>query len=161
MQRPLLALAILLVCAEPALAQSDVEPLKGASDGAQKVFDRSISPQARLKDPEVFTIVEQMPEFPGGEKAMFKYISTNVQYPAEAIEAGASGVVHLSFVVEQNGEVSHARVLRGVGHGCDEEALRVVNSMPAWAPGRQGGVAVRTQYNLPVRFSLTKGKRRR
>lgn len=101
------------------------------------------------------TIIEEMPQFPGGEKELFKFISKNITYPDLAIRHGIQGAVYVTFVIEKDGSIIDAKVLRGIGGGCDEEALRVVNAMPAWSPGKQGGKAVRTQFNLPIRFTLT------
>ena len=102
----------------------------------------------------IFTIVEQQPEFPGGTDAMLHFLQTNLRYPAEAREAGIQGTVFVTFVVEKDGDISDVRVLRGIGGGCDEEAVRVVKEMPAWEPGVQRGEKVRVQFNLPIRFKL-------
>lgn len=101
-----------------------------------------------------FITFERMPQFPGGEDALFKFIAANLKYPDTAIEAGIGGVVYVSFLVEQDGAIGEAKVLRGIGGGCDEEALRVVQLMPKWEPGVQRGEPVRVQYNLPLRFEL-------
>jgi protein TonB len=101
-----------------------------------------------------FTIVEQMPEFPGGASNMMKFIAENVKYPAMAREAGISGNVFVSFVVNRNGEISNVKILRGIGGGCDEEAIRVVRLMPSWIPGKQNGKPVPVQFNLPIKFIL-------
>ena len=82
------------------------------------------------------------------------YLSENIDYPAMAADAGIQGVVYVSFVVDKDGQVKDVKVLRGIGGGCDKEAIRVVKSMPKWAPGRQRGKSVKVQYNLPVRFRL-------
>ncbi len=103
---------------------------------------------------EPYMIVEQMPEFPNGEDAMMQYIAEQVKYPAEAKKAGAYGRVFIGFIVEPDGSLSDFKVLRGIGYGCDEEALRVVKSMPKWQPGMHRGKAVRVQYLVPVNFKL-------
>jgi protein TonB len=103
---------------------------------------------------QVFTIVEQMPEFPEGEEGLFKYLSKNIKYPSMAKDNGISGTVYVTFVVEGNGQITDVKKLRGIGGGCDEEAIRVVKSMPSWKPGKQNGKAVRVQYNLPIKFTL-------
>lgn len=103
---------------------------------------------------EIFTVVEQMPEFPGGAGAMMKYLGDNIQYPQMAREIGTQGTVFVTFVVEPNGAITGVRILRGIGSGCDEEAIRVVKSMPKWTPGKQRGRSVRVQFNLPVKFIL-------
>ena len=102
----------------------------------------------------VFNLVEKQPEFPGGEQALLDYIGSNVHYPKKARKKNIQGTVYISFIVEKDGKVSTVRVLRGIGGGCDEEAVRVVSSMPAWKPGYQRGKPVRVQFNLPIRFIL-------
>ncbi|HLV53160.1 MAG TPA: energy transducer TonB [Cryomorphaceae bacterium] len=107
-----------------------------------------------VEEEQIFTIVEEMPSFPGGEAAMIKYLAQNTRYPPMAKEAGIEGTVYVTFVVNENGEVSDVRVLRSIGGGTDEEAIRVVQNMPRWTPGKQRGKPVRVQYNLPIRFTL-------
>ena len=103
---------------------------------------------------QIFMVVESMPEFPGGESALYKYLAENIKYPQMAKESGIQGRVFVTFVVERDGSVTDVRVLRGIGGGCDEEAIRVVKGMPKWSPGKQRGKPVRVQYNLPVKFTL-------
>ncbi len=103
---------------------------------------------------QIFTIVEEMPSFPGGEAALMKYLASNIKYPAIAKDAGIQGTVFVTFVVDTDGKVKDVRVLRSIGGGCDEEAIRVVQSMPAWKAGKQRGKSVKVQYNLPIRFTL-------
>ena len=103
---------------------------------------------------QVFTIVEEMPSFPGGDAALMKYLANNIKYPAIAKDAGIQGTVFVTFVVDEKGEVKDVKVLRSLGGGTDEEAIRVVKSMPKWSPGKQRGKAVKVQYNLPIRFTL-------
>lgn len=103
---------------------------------------------------QIFTIVEQMPEFPGGEEKLFEYLGKNIKYPSMARENGITGTVYVTFVVEGSGEISDVKKLRGIGGGCDEEAMRVVKAMPSWKAGKQNGKSVRVQYNLPIKFTL-------
>ncbi len=103
---------------------------------------------------EIFTVVEEQPGYPGGEEARIGYLQQNIKYPEEAKELGIQGKVFVTFVVEVDGTISDVRVLRGIGGGCDEEAIRVVRSMPKWVPGKQRGVPVRVQFNLPIKFTL-------
>lgn len=110
-------------------------------------------PKADAED-EIYTIVENQPEFTGGDNAMIKYLQDNIHYPMEARTRKIEGTVFINFVVETDGRITNAKVLRGIGGGCDEEALRVVKHMPKWIPGRQGGVPVRVYYNIPVRFTF-------
>ena len=102
----------------------------------------------------IFQVVENDPEFPGGIEALMKYLQQNIKYPQLARENNITGKVYVTFVVERDGSVTGVRVLRDIGGGCGQEAVRVVKSMPKWTPGKQRGKAVRVQYNLPVNFSL-------
>jgi TonB family protein len=103
---------------------------------------------------EVFTEVEEPPKFPGGEEARIKYMVSSIKYPDEARKKGVQGTVFITYIVEPDGSITHAKVLRGIGSGCDEEALRVINGMPKWEPGTQKGKAVRVQFNMPIKFAL-------
>lgn len=103
-------------------------------------------------DGEIFTIVEKMPEYPGGQDAMYKYLSENIEFPQQAKSQGIEGIVYVTFVVSKNGSVKNVRILRGIGGGCDEEALRVIKKMPKWSPGKQRGRSVNVQYNIPIKF---------
>lgn len=103
---------------------------------------------------EIFTVVENDPEFPGGLEALYKFIGENVKYPQVAKESGITGKVYVQFVVEKNGSVGNVKVLRDIGGGCGTEAVRVVKMLPKWKPGMQRGKAVRVYYTLPVNFSL-------
>lgn len=105
-------------------------------------------------DGEVFSVVEVEPEFPGGVEALYKYLAENIKYPVLAKEKGTQGRVYVTFVVEKDGSVTDAKVLRGVSEEVDAEALRVINAMPKWKPGMQQGVPVRVQYNIPIVFKL-------
>ena len=103
---------------------------------------------------DVYQIVEEMPEFPEGEEALIRYLADHVDYPEEAKKAGAYGRVFVGFVVEPDGSLSDIKVLRGIGFGCDEEAIRVVKSMPKWKPGMHRGEPVRVSYQIPILFKL-------
>ena len=103
----------------------------------------------------VFLVVETMPEFPGGQQEMMKFIATNIQYPAIAIENGIQGRVICQFVVEKDGMVTDIQVVRSSGDASlDKEAIRVINSMPKWKPGKQRGKPVRVKYTIPINFRL-------
>jgi len=103
---------------------------------------------------EVFTVVEQMPEFPGGEAALNDFLDKNMQYPSMAKEQGIQGKVWIGFIVDKFGNVSNVEVLRGIGGGCDEEAARVVGIMPRWNPGKQSGRPVIVKFRFPINFTL-------
>ena len=122
-----------------------------------EVVEEYVAPEIEeeeVVEQEIFQIVEEMPTFPGGEQKLLEYVAKNVKYPQIARESGIKGRVFISFVVEPDGSVSNVKVLRGIGGGCDEEAMRVVKSMPKWKPGKQRGKAVRVSYMLPVNFQL-------
>ena len=104
---------------------------------------------------KVFDVVEQMPQFSGGIEALLKYLAENVRYPKEAEDKCLQGRVIATFVVEKDGSISRAKVVKSVDPLLDEEALRVVNSMPNWTPGRQNGEPVAVKYTIPISFRLT------
>jgi len=101
---------------------------------------------------QIFTIVEVMPKFGRGESDLIKYLQESIRYPKAAKDQGISGIVYVTFVVDKDGQVQNVRILRGIGGGCDKEALRVVKAMPKWTPGQQRGKLISVQYNLPIRF---------
>lgn len=106
------------------------------------------------QDEKIFVVVENQPQYPGGKDAQIKFLATNIKYPQEARKAGIQGMVYVTYVVEKDGSITDVRFLRGIGGGCDEEAVRVIKAMPSWIPGTQRGEAVRVQFNLPIRFTL-------
>ncbi|WP_169515130.1 TonB family protein [Hymenobacter norwichensis] len=118
----------------------------------------SLAPDHRVTEEvvenKVYTYVEQMPEFPGGREAMMKHIQSNTRYPALALRNQVEGRVFVAFVVKPDGSVSDVKVLKGIGSGCDEEAVRVINSMPTWTPGKQNGRTVTVSYTVPVTFTV-------
>ena len=103
---------------------------------------------------EVFTYVEEMPTFPGGNDAFLSYVASKIQYPEIAKRAGVEGKIFVSFVVSASGAVSDVQVLKGIGAGCDEEAVRVIRSMARWNPGKQNGRAVNVKVSVPIIFKL-------
>lgn len=105
-------------------------------------------------------IAEDEPEFPGGIEALYKFFQDNIQYPQLALENGIEGRVYVTFVVETDGSITNPRLLRDIGGGCGQEALRVVKMMPKWKPGKQQGKVVRVQFNLPVKFVLPEDRPR-
>jgi protein TonB len=112
---------------------------------------------AVAENPETpFVSVEEMPGFPGGEEALFKYLGKNINYPAMEKDAGISGTVYVYFVINKEGRVSNTEIKRGVkgGPGLDKEALRVISNMPAWSVGKQNGRPAAVQFTLPVKFVL-------
>jgi periplasmic protein TonB len=107
-----------------------------------------------VEEQEIFMVVENAPAFPGGDVARMKFLQDNIKYPQMARESGIQGTVYVTFVVERNGNVTDVKILRGIGGGCDEEAVRVVQNMPKWEPGKQRGKPVRVQFNMPIKFTL-------
>jgi len=106
------------------------------------------------EEAQVFFIVEDMPEFPGGEMALRTYIANAIKYPVIAQENGIQGKVYVTFVVGKDGSVSNASIARGVDPSIDKEALRVINSLPKWKPGKQRGKPVNVSYTVPINFQL-------
>jgi protein TonB len=98
--------------------------------------------------------VEKMPLFPGGKEKLIEYLNANLRYPEDALIKKTSGVVIVRFVVSPEGKISNARVIRGLGSGCDEEALRLVSTFPPWIPGEFNGRPVPVEFTLPIKFSL-------
>lgn len=122
--------------------------------------DEPFIPVTKLPDPEpeideIFIVVENQPEFIGGEKALFDYLAGSIKYPTIAREAGIQGTVYISFIVEKDGSISNVTVARGISGGCDEEAVRVIKSMPNWKAGLQRNKPVRVQFNVPIKFTLS------
>jgi periplasmic protein TonB len=125
---------------------------KGTDDVAAPIAKDNSKITEEVEQP--FAVVEQMPQFPGGEKEMMKFIHDNLKYPVIAQEMGVSGTVIVNFVVGRDGKISRIKVMRGIGSGCDEEAIRVLGKMPAWNPGKQGGKPVMVSYTVPFKFIL-------
>lgn len=113
--------------------------------------------EAEIPDDEKkFIIIEEQPEFPGGEKAMNQFIKDNLKYPNEDNENELRGTVYLNFVVEKDGSITNIKVLRSLGNGYDEEAIRIVNAMPKWKPGKHRGELTRAYFILPISFNFKK-----
>ena len=110
--------------------------------------------QTVVEDDAIFVVAENAPEFPGGEDSLYAYIARNIKYPEAAKKEKIEGRVFVTFIVEKDGQVSSVKLLRDIGGGCGEEAIRVLKSMPKWKPGTQRGKPVRVQFNLPVSFEL-------
>ena len=111
-------------------------------------------PKHVVEETKIFTVVEQMPMYPGGDAALMGYLRDNIKYPTVAAENGVQGRVVVGFVVERDGSITDVNILRGVDPSLDREAMRVVKSMPKWTPGKQNGSAVRVKYQVPVSFRL-------
>jgi TonB family protein len=118
-------------------------------------------PASQTTTGKVFTVVQEQPVYPGGMPALMQYIARNLRYPREAKEKRIQGRVFVQFVIGETGAIQQVRILKGIGHGCDEEAVRVVSQMPKWIPGKQNGQSVAVQYNLPIQFALDKTEDKR
>lgn len=156
-----LAFSILLVisCGPDVPVQQEKEIVKPQTDVPNEADNPPPPPQVQEDEPKkTFTVVEVMPEYPGGVNEMMKFLAENIKYPTVAKENGVSGKVYVSFIVEKDGLISDITILRGIGAGCDEEAIRVIKMMPKWKPGTQRGQAVRVQYNVPIKFTLDEVK---
>ena len=129
-----------------------------ASDDTQAAVEVKYTPveveEEEVDEQQIFTIVEENPEFPGGIQACYKWIADNMKYPQISQENGVQGRVTVNFVVNADGSIVDVKVVRGVDPHLDKEAIRVVSKMPKWKPGKQRGKAVRCSFNLPVRFKL-------
>lgn len=106
------------------------------------------------KNQKVFDIVEQMPEYPGGQAALFEYLSKNIKYPADAEKKKVEGKVFVTFVVDTDGKITDVSLMRKVFPSLDAEAVRVISAMPNWIPGKQKGQVVRVKYTVPIMFRL-------
>ena len=125
-------------------------PADKANVAYQSITMKLNSGKVLYKD-SIYFVTDQMPEFKGGMEGLYKYLSKNIQYPKS--EKKISGTVYLKFIIERDGSVKNASILRGIGEAYNNEALRVVKNMPAWDPGKKKGTPVRVQFNLPVKFS--------
>ncbi len=123
-----------------------------AFNGKDIAVESTVSINIPLEVDEIYTAVEQNPEFIGGTKAMFDFITDNIRYPSEAQRNDISDRVFMRFVVEKDGSIGDVEVMKGLGYGCDEEAVRVIKLMPKWNPGSHNGKMVRVYYNMPILF---------
>ena len=122
--------------------------------GQEEEGSRSVTEGDRENTSETFLFVEQMPEFNNGYPGLLQYLQKNLKYPVVARQNGISGKVIIQFIVTAEGKIKDAKVIRGIGGGCDQEAMRVVMSMPDWKPGRHNGHAVPVRFTLPISFEL-------
>ncbi len=152
-----------IVATDLKVVENDEQPINevgliNADDNANKAQETFVKVEVKEEveeaEEEVFLVVEDDPEFPGGLSALSQYLASNIKYPQLAKENNITGKVFVSFVVEKDGSVGQVKILRDIGGGCGAEAVRVVKAMPKWKPGKQRGKPVRTQFNLPVDFSL-------
>jgi len=132
-----------------------IETVEGNINGTDVIGETIETPEITNEVKEtIYTWAEEMPKFPGGETELRKFFSQNLIYPEIAKRAGVEGKVILSFIVDKNGNIVDVKVAKSIGAGCDEEAMRVINIMPRWIPGKQNGNPVLTRINIPVVFKL-------
>lgn len=137
----------------------EVQDFSSEDDQTEAQVQTYVAPVAVVEEEEessqqIFTVVEEMPKFPGGEAKLLEFINKGIKYPVIAQENGIQGRVICSFVVNRDGSVVDAEVVRGVDPSLDKEALRVINTMPKWTPGKQRGKPVRVKYTVPITFRL-------
>jgi len=137
-----------------AIGTFDVKGNDEAEGEVLKAKEVIADEKPKEEETKVFDVVEQMPEFPGGQGALFEYLSKNIKYPVVAEENGIQGRVIVTFVVERDGSITDVKVVKSVDPSLDKEAQRVVRSMPKWIPGKQNGSAVRVKFTVPVTFRL-------
>ncbi len=128
----------------------EIEDTEADAETVVETFEQ----EEEVVEEEVFTVVENMPEFPGGAAKMMKYLNDNMKYPPAAKANGIKGKVYVNFTIAKDGSITNVKLLRGVHELLDKEALRVVKSFPKWKPGKQRGKAVKVSFNLPINFSL-------
>jgi len=131
-----------------------MRPVSAKKGKGRTTTDSDNEGMTKEEENQLFSVVEKPPEFTGGEHAMFKYLRENIKYPDSAKETGIQGKVYVTFIVKETGKVDDAWIKRGIGGGCDEEALRVVKSMPDWIPGEYQNKPVNVQLILPIEFKL-------
>ena len=138
---------------------ADNDLLSSEDDQAQAQTQTYVPPAVKVEEEEessqhIFMVVEEMPEFPGGQAAMMSFIAKSIKYPVVAQKNGIQGRVTCSFVVNQDGSIIDAEVVRGIDPSLDKEALRVINTMPKWKLGKQRGKPVRVKFTIPINFRL-------
>lgn len=147
-----------LLVKAPAVVPSVAGEVQEPQDKEKKKTEAKYVPGQPDKN-GVYPVVEQQPEYTGGDEARIKFMVENIKYPEEAKKAGIQGKVFVTFVIQADGAVTDVKVLRGIGGGCDEEAVRVVKMMPNWIPGKEQGKNVAVQFNLPIKFRLDSDKK--
>ena len=158
-EAPSIAETLTIVDDDSDIQESTIQSSEETGQGVEIKYTAPVAVQEEEEeDPEeqeIFQVVEQMPEYPdGGMAGLMKYLSSSIRYPAIAAENGVQGRVTVQFVVNRDGSIVDAQVLRGVDPYLDKEALRVINGMPKWKPGMQRGKPVRVRYTVPVNFRL-------
>ncbi len=146
-------LLLLLFCIDAATSIAQLLPAHITNNAAQTDNNITVTDSTYIIDTSLLT-AEQMPEFPGGQRELMKFISKQIIYPVDAVENGIQGKVIVQFVIEKDGSVSNVKVLQSVYRSLDAEAIRVVQILPNWSPGIMDGKPVRIKYVLPINFTL-------
>jgi len=131
--------------------EATVTKVKKANNSNETPAKQKAIP-AREDTRKDFKVPDKMPEFPGGRKNLMNYLDTHIKYPEEARKAKIQGRVFVNFVIEKDGSISHIKILKGIGHGCDKEAVRVIKNMPRWARGEYKGEHISVNISLPLKF---------
>lgn len=135
--------------------ESTIDDTETDQDEEIQKVQEQVDEEEKTDEPDFFVVVEDMPEFPGGEVAMSKYIQANLEYPQLAVENNIQGRVVVQFIVDERGKITNAAVVsKPLGWGCEEAALKVINSMPHWTPGKQRNKPVKVRFVVPIRFQL-------
>lgn len=147
-----------LVTDDEGLLNQDILNQTSVNDPVDLNIEKFVEKQVVvIEDPEKappVIFVEEMPSYPGGESERLKFLKDHIEYPKNAAENGIQGTIYFQFIVDSKGNITDVKILRGIGGGCDEEALRVIKMMPPWHPGKQNGRTVRVLYNMAVSFKL-------
>lgn len=125
-----------------------ITPFLEGDNGDGKIVD------IEDKGPYNITDLQERPKYPGGDDAMYAFLGSNITYPERAKTVGITGIVYVGFVIDELGTITKVELIRGIGGGCDEEAMRVIKKMPRWKPGRQNGHAVKVKFQIPIDFQL-------
>lgn len=141
-------------CAQKNSSESSHSKYEEPKVLSASIINDNPMPASCNENDSTFTLVDNMPKYPGGELKMMEFIDNHLIYPEKAEKAEIEGRVFICVVVEKDGSLTNIKVLRGFGYGCEEEAVRVVEMMPKWKPGKQRGKEVRVAYIIPVRFTL-------
>ncbi len=156
---PVEQVAEVLNVVEDDVEVADNDLLSSEDNQAEAQTQTYVPPAVKVEEEEessqqIFMVVEEMPEFPGGQAALMSFIAKSIKYPVVAQENGIQGRVTCSFVVNKDGSIVDAEVVRGIDPSLDKEALRVINTMPKWKPGKQRGKPVRVKFTVPINFRL-------
>lgn len=158
-----IAIALTVVLSTSPLAQTTAQEMskKQQENVLPSQPKDDVQKPERIFPDTMWIVVQKIPEFPGGDHARMKYLHENINYPEEARQKGIEGTVYITFIVETDGKITEVKLLRGIGGGCDEEAVRVIENMPNWKPGEIRGEVSRIPFNMPIRFSLDDKKKKK